>query len=458
MEGDDRKAIPLLEEALERDSMFAMAWRKLGVVLYNLGTDRLRRIEAVTRAYELSDRLPEHERLSVLESYYGTANIDRQKAIETLKLGLERYPRSGQFWNNLCVHYLWVGEYEKSREAALEAVGISVNSLYTGNLIHAAIRVDSLENARWALQLREEHGFDEGSNLNYAALIAYTSGDRAEARRLTEAGVEAAETGPARAVDLRLLGRQDATEGRLADFHRRFAEANELRAAAGNSRAVFLNQLELAQFDAIVLDNMERAQGRLDEAIEAVDFSDTPPIDRPYMNLAYTLAAVGRAEAAKTALADWEAATPEGLRPPGAAVVLTVRGMIDLAEGRTQSGLQLLRESLRALPGHPAYEGELALAYDRIGIPDSAKVAHHRYLEAANWGRRTFDPLYLARAYERLGQLHEERGEAEEAIKYHSLFVELWAEADPELQPRVEAARAALARLQGETPDESGQG
>jgi tetratricopeptide (TPR) repeat protein len=458
MEGDDRKAIPLLEEALERDSLFAMAWRKLGVVLYNLGTDRLRRIEAVTRAYELSDRLPEHERLSVLESYYGTANIDRRKAIETLELGLERYPRSGQFWNNLGVHYLWAGEYEKSRQAALESVGISVNSLYTGNLISAALRVDSLETARWALQLREEHGFDRGSNLNHAAHIAYIAGDWAEARRLTEAGIEAAETGPARAVDLRFLARLDATEGRLADFHRRYAEANELWAAAGNSRTVFLNQLYLAQFDAIVLDRGERARARVDEATDAVDFSDTPPIDRPYMNSAYGLAAVGRADAARTALADWEAATPEGLRPPLAANVLNIRGLLDLAEGRTEAGLQLLQESVRASFGHPALEGELALAYDRLGIPDSAMVAHHRYLEAPNWGRRAWDPFYLARAYERLGQLHEERGEVDEAIKYHTLFADLWAEADPELQPRVEAARAALATLQGETPDGSGQG
>ena len=45
---------------------------------------------------------------------------------------------------------------------------------------------------------------------------------------------------------------------------------------------------------------------------------------------------------------------------------------------------------------------------------------------------------------ERLGQLYDEQGDLENAAKYYAQFVELWAEADPELQPRVEAAQKRL--------------
>ena len=53
----------------------------------------------------------------------------------------------------------------------------------------------------------------------------------------------------------------------------------------------------------------------------------------------------------------------------------------------------------------------------------------------------------LPSIYERLGELYEQRGSAERAIYYYGRFVELWQDADPDLQPRVEAARRAIDAL-----------
>ena len=47
-------------------------------------------------------------------------------------------------------------------------------------------------------------------------------------------------------------------------------------------------------------------------------------------------------------------------------------------------------------------------------------------------------------------QLHERRGEFEQAGDYYAAFVQLWEDADPHLQPRVESARLALQRIRGE--------
>jgi hypothetical protein len=49
--------------------------------------------------------------------------------------------------------------------------------------------------------------------------------------------------------------------------------------------------------------------------------------------------------------------------------------------------------------------------------------------------------------YERLGELYEQRGEAAKAVLYYGKLVDLWQDANPELQPRVEAARRAIAAL-----------
>ncbi len=46
-----------------------------------------------------------------------------------------------------------------------------------------------------------------------------------------------------------------------------------------------------------------------------------------------------------------------------------------------------------------------------------------------------------------MGALYEERDETDKALLYYGRFVELWQDADPELQPRVEAARRAIEAL-----------
>lgn len=53
------------------------------------------------------------------------------------------------------------------------------------------------------------------------------------------------------------------------------------------------------------------------------------------------------------------------------------------------------------------------------------------------------DPL----ARYRLGRIHEELGEYDQAREAYEYFVEAWKHADPELQPMVEEARQAMIRL-----------
>ena len=56
----------------------------------------------------------------------------------------------------------------------------------------------------------------------------------------------------------------------------------------------------------------------------------------------------------------------------------------------------------------------------------------------------------LAPAYRRLGELYEARGDRAKARDYYGRFVDLWRDADPELQPIVANARAVVKRLSGE--------
>jgi tetratricopeptide (TPR) repeat protein len=57
------------------------------------------------------------------------------------------------------------------------------------------------------------------------------------------------------------------------------------------------------------------------------------------------------------------------------------------------------------------------------------------------------DADYLAGTYKRLGELWQQKGDRQKALGYYLKFVDLWKNADPDLQPRVAEVRRRIARL-----------
>ncbi len=93
---------------------------------------------------------------------------------------------------------------------------------------------------------------------------------------------------------------------------------------------------------------------------------------------------------------------------------------------------------------------DLGNAHDLAGNADSAVAWFERHLETRVLGRLDFDNRHYPYMLRRLGELHEARGNTQQAIDYYSRFVDLWEDADAELQPIVEDVRGRLARLVGE--------
>ena len=80
--------------------------------------------------------------------------------------------------------------------------------------------------------------------------------------------------------------------------------------------------------------------------------------------------------------------------------------------------------------------------------PDSAIASFTKYVEStALSNRSSTDRFFLAGAYKRLGELLEAKGQREKAAHYFTKFIELWKNADAELQPKVADARKRLMRL-----------
>jgi hypothetical protein len=70
-----------------------------------------------------------------------------------------------------------------------------------------------------------------------------------------------------------------------------------------------------------------------------------------------------------------------------------------------------------------------------------------QYVEMAGSGHTTIDRYWLAPTLYRLGELYENAGDVRHATEYYGRFVDLWKNADPELQPKVAVARGRMDRM-----------
>jgi tetratricopeptide (TPR) repeat protein len=87
----------------------------------------------------------------------------------------------------------------------------------------------------------------------------------------------------------------------------------------------------------------------------------------------------------------------------------------------------------------------LAEAYRRSGQTDSAIASYERYVNSTSADFAIYtDVHWQPDAFRRLGELYETKGNLPKARKYYESFIELWKDADAELQPQVTAVRNRL--------------
>jgi tetratricopeptide (TPR) repeat protein len=123
--------------------------------------------------------------------------------------------------------------------------------------------------------------------------------------------------------------------------------------------------------------------------------------------------------------------------------------MLAFAEGRYQEALGKLNEAdQRNLPRTDILHAARFLVLDRLQQADSAIATGELYLSGTQPGRLGQDALYLAGIRQRLGEMYEAKGNTDKALTHYQAFVELWKDADPELQPRVRDVRGRIERLQ----------
>ena len=121
--GEVERGLVLLEEAVALDTGFAMAWRKIAVLLGNDDRDRTRALAAISTAYRHRGRLTEMERL-LTEGYYYTRGPqpDHDRALAAYEEAIRLDSTSASALNNAAVVYGQQRDYERAEVLYRKAV------------------------------------------------------------------------------------------------------------------------------------------------------------------------------------------------------------------------------------------------------------------------------------------------------------------------------------------------
>ncbi len=110
----------LYRHAAELDPNFAKAHVSLSLA-YSYSEQPELAAEHAAKAFALKDRVTEREKFDIAGNYYATTQGDLLKAIDTLELWRQTYPRDQSPRNRLASYYRLIGQFEKSLAAAREA-------------------------------------------------------------------------------------------------------------------------------------------------------------------------------------------------------------------------------------------------------------------------------------------------------------------------------------------------
>jgi eukaryotic-like serine/threonine-protein kinase len=452
LERDHDRAINLLEEATRLDPAFAMAHRKLGVVLLNQGLSPERAKEALQAAYEHRDRLTDRERYLTLGTYYRHVEQDEDRAASAYRTLLDIHPGETAALNNLGAIYSGRGDRARAEELYRQALAIdTLGSLYHTNLFHQLVHLGKLESADSLVAAHNRRFPDHPQTYLMAAILAVNRKEYDSATDpLRVVADDRSTPTQARVMAMMELGNLEILHGRPEAALDVVSRALPLMPTLAGSEPEYGLELGRALIEAVVLGDVAAAEARADRLLARRSPEELPEGERPYGFLIELYSELGRPDLVRkyrdAALAGTHA--DAGFDMEFAHTLWSV--YLALAEGRAGDAIREIRplaeEGVCPVCALPV----LGRAYVQAAEPDSAIAVYTRYLDTPSPNRLGTDALQLPRALLTLAELHEERGDRDSAARHYAALLELWRDVEPSLEPRVRYVEDTLRRLLAE--------
>jgi len=416
-------------------------------VLSNAGGAQSRIAAAATQAFRHRDRLTPFER-DLADAYYYTRVVyDPAKTEAAYRAALEQQPENGVALNNLALVLNGLRRFSEAESITTRGLAVAPTqwALYI-NAMQAQVALGKFTDAaRTAALLERRASGNPMVRFTRAFLTSarreYDSAEvetRALAQTARDPTWQASAAGGLAALYL-VRGRLAAAEAQL----RRAMTMDEQRGVPGR---YVEDAIGIAIMNVHYRNAPDAARREVEEALRRHPLASIPAEDRPYLALAFLYADAGQPDRARQILAEFETAVPEGARR-GQPFRYGAAAQIAFAEGRIEEAIRDYRtwydEDGCAVCGLFL----LGRAYERAGQRDSAVAVYERAVTTPGYFRAFEEEATLGPTYRRLGELYEQRGDTARAREYYGRFVELWKDADAELQPQVRDVRARIVRL-----------
>jgi len=436
----DIEAIPFYKRAIELDPNFALAYSQLAVTVSNTGQS-IRASEAAKRAFELRDRVSEHEKYRIRAYYYLFVTGELQKAREVYELWKQAYPRDIIPYIDLTSIDMNFGQWERALPETQRALDLEPQNVYNwGNLVGIYFALNRLDEAKIALDQAEARKFDVYFLHVQRYYAAFLSND-------LQGMKEQLSWGAGRAEEYWVLAAQSDTEA----YFGRLSKAREFSQRAIDS--------------ARACDAKETAAySQANAALHEAEF-DQPAAARQQARAALALApgamvkalaALAMARAGHAAEARQIAETLSRDFPQNTILqscwLPSIQAAIELTRNNPAKAVELLRPATAYELGQPfgSYFGMMypvylrGQAYLQMRKGEEATAEFQTIIEhrgvVLNFATGALARLGLARAYDL-------QGDTAKARDAYQDFLTLWKDADPDI-PILKQAKAEYATLQ----------
>ncbi len=476
-QGRGEEAAPLLRRAIDIDPHFAMALRKLAMILGNQGEDS-ESAEFARRALESSDRLPQREKYLVQAAYYTDRPATVGQGMEAYRNLLKIEPDNTTALNNLGLQYMTNEMWDQAEPLFAEA--IEVGTGFGGTYVNLALTYSALarlgEVEKTFTEMAVKHGDNPG--LYWGRAVIEMLWGKPEivlehTRRIEELAPGVFMQGPI-PVNAYIL---------LEDWQGATREADSLVGAdnprvrrqglgvqatldwyngdQGSALEKLRQRLsEYPQEDSnraaleVDLGFGLLAVGQPDEALEvfqsavATGREDWVEIDAVQGEV-LAQAELGRLSAARTALDRYQELVAVLPGPGWERDEQFLRGRIALADGQLDEAIQELEAAREGFSPRGAFAGgevriryRLAQSYLAANRLEPARGELEKIVESG--AKRVGQPIDYVRSWFLLGQIAEMMGDPDKARGHYQRFLDYWGDGDMDRE-KVEHARQALA-------------
>lgn len=450
-DGDWNRGRALLEEAVALDTAFAMAHRKLAVELSNRFYPRPLVTAAIQKAYDHRDRLSEAERYLTTAGYYQWGpKPDRARIISAYESLIEIDPTNVAALNNLAVQMRTARNFARAEELAKRAIAQQSASVFFNNAVWSQLAQGKIDEASQTMRAYRE-ALPRNPFVALAGfLVDATRGDFSVAEATLDSLRRARSNEPTVLQNTDFwLGVTHGRRGQLRKSLEWYDSGNDAQVTMGATVGTLQKGLDRVWMDAWYRGDVGRARTALASVMSSFPLDSLAAVERPYDRLVELYAMVGDVPNAKAMLAGFDRRRAEAGLPNDDVTRHALLGHIALAEQRYD---EAAREYAAANADRclVCWNPEIARAYDLGGKPDSAIAVLEAYINTQTdpIDRLIEDGASLAGSHKRLAELYDAKGNREKAMSHYSAFIDLWKDADPDLQPHVQKARERLGQLQ----------